>query len=48
MTEWINDGVYYCEDCDITFKVYGKDEEVTTSFCPQCGTRHIDVIEPEE
>ncbi|UGO50933.1 hypothetical protein PQE70_gp080 [Bacillus phage vB_BanS_Nate] len=48
MDDWINDGINYCGDCDITFKVYGKNEEVTTGFCPQCGTRKIDNVEPEE
>lgn len=39
--EWINDGVWYCKQCDITFKVYAKGEEPLISFCPSCASRQI-------
>lgn len=25
--EWVNDSTYVCDQCDITFKVYVKDDE---------------------
>lgn len=48
MNEWTNDLVLYCEDCDITFKVYVKGDEINTGFCPGCGTRNITGVEEDE
>lgn len=46
--EWINDGIWYCEQCDITFKVHADGNEPTVNFCPSCASRQIDVIEEDE
>ena len=47
MDEWINDGEWYCEQCDIAFKVYAKNEELTVSFCPGCSSRRIKAVEED-
>lgn len=38
---WINDGVWYCGNCDIDFKVYVRNDEPMVSFCSCCGNRDI-------
>jgi len=48
MSEWINDAIYYCEQCDMKFKVYAENDEPVVNFCPSCASRKFDVIEPEE
>lgn len=48
MTEWINDMIYKCESCGIVFKVYTKDDEPRTNFCPTCGSRKLRDIEEED
>lgn len=42
--EWYNDGEWICENCDIVFKVYVKDDEMDMNFCPICGGR-IECVE---
>lgn len=48
MEEWINDGIWYCKQCDMYFKVNAKDEEPLVSFCPCCASREIEPIEEDE
>lgn len=48
MEEWINDGAYICTNCELTFKVYAKDEEPTVWFCPTCGHRGLEAKEEDE
>jgi len=43
--EWINDNIWHCNDCGITFKVYALDEEPSVSFCPVCSSRDIEGID---
>lgn len=47
MNEWINDGEWYCGQCDITFKVYVKDDEAVVNFCPSCASRNLEAIEED-
>jgi hypothetical protein len=42
MDEWINDGIWYCGQCDIDFKVSVRDDEPMVSFCPCCGSRELE------
>jgi Zn finger protein HypA/HybF involved in hydrogenase expression len=48
MNEWINDGIWYCDQCEITFKVYVESDEPDVSFCPSCASREIEVVEEDE
>jgi Zn finger protein HypA/HybF involved in hydrogenase expression len=44
---WINDGDWYCSQCDINFKVYTLDDEPVVNFCPTCASRNIKAVEEE-
>jgi len=43
-----NDGIWKCNDCEIIFKVYVKENLPEVSFCPDCGSRDIDEFDEEE
>ena len=45
MRDWINDGEWYCGECDITFKVDVDGDEPDINFCPSCASRKIESIE---
>lgn len=36
MKNWFNDGVWKCEHCNATFKVYNLGEENDVQGCPYC------------
>lgn len=46
--EWINVAMYKCTACEMTFKVYGLNDEPTVNFCPSCGSRELEGYEEEE
>lgn len=48
MEMWINDGIWYCGDCEINFKVYVEGDEPTVNFCPSCANRALRLIEEED
>lgn len=47
MDEWINDGEWYCTNCDINFKVYVKEDVQSIGFCPICANRDLEAVEDE-